>query len=75
MKRLTPTNVNVDITALSDSLIVYCMNIEEALIFLGAKPNKDYTYKDLMKWAIDMHSQDEGSSTLHWDKPLPNQYQ
>jgi|AntRauTorcE11897_2_1112592.scaffolds.fasta_scaffold08715_2 hypothetical protein len=54
MERLTPTFADLDTEYADDSLILYCMNIEEALLKLGAEPGKDYTYKDLMGWAIEL---------------------
>jgi len=38
MERLTPTFADLDTEYADDSLILYCMNIEEALLKLGAEP-------------------------------------
>lgn len=44
---------------LTDILMVYCMNIENAMIQMGAEPGKDYSYQDLMTWAIQTSTASE----------------
>lgn len=53
-KRLTREYVDVDLTSMTDRLTVIAANIENALLQIGATPIQDYTYRDLMGWAISV---------------------
>ena len=51
MSRLTPTFEHVAMDAYQDFLAVTASNIESSFLLLGAKPNIDYTFRDLMQLA------------------------
>lgn len=46
--RLVHLPDNIDGSALSDKLLMYMHEVEDALIQAGAKPKKDYNYQDLL---------------------------
>jgi hypothetical protein len=54
--RLIPDFSMVDMDTLTDVLTLMMNNIEDALLQSGAAPIKDYTYRDLMNWAIQLKS-------------------
>lgn len=51
--RLTKLYEEVDIKTLEDALTVIVSNIESSLLAHGAEPEKDYTYMDLYKLAME----------------------
>jgi hypothetical protein len=62
VRRLTPEVFDIDhedIKFRSTKLALAAKNIEDAMLSIGAKPNKDYTYMDLMRWAIHHTSHPE----------------
>lgn len=71
-KRLTPSAINCDPKDLSDALLIRCMAIEDALQLAGAKPETDYTYKDLMNWAVKLAASVENEFAVSWTEPLPD---
>lgn len=62
--RLISHDITVSTDAVSDFLYVLMLNIEDALQLAGAKPEKDYTYKDLMNFASQIYNIDHQSEAL-----------
>lgn len=48
------SNYNTD--SLEDWLILFMAECDRALVTCGATPGKDYNYRDLMAWAIQLHA-------------------
>ena len=76
-KRLTPDVMDIeteDLKFTSVHLKLICKNIEDALIEMDAKPGEDYTYRDLMGWAIKISAHPEISQEWinTWQKYHPD---
>lgn len=54
--RLIISYENYDINTLTDLLSLTMRDIEDALMQCGAEPKDDYTYNDLMNWAIAINT-------------------
>jgi hypothetical protein len=52
--RLIPDFKHVDMDTLTDALTVIMNSVEDALLQCGAIPGQDYSYKDLMHWAVEL---------------------
>lgn len=52
--RLTPQELDLYPEYLDDHLQLLMHHVERALLAIGAEPGKDYTYKDLMSWAVEL---------------------
>lgn len=72
--RLTPSEIEVNADYLSDKMIVTCMNIEDAMIAIGAQPGIDYNRKDLMSWALEVITSPIKGLKTQWQEPLPDRY-
>jgi hypothetical protein len=68
--RLTPKRMTINPEYMSDHLTLLAHNIESSLLFQGAKPNQDYTYKDLMDWAVQLSGDKADELKCAWDEPL-----
>lgn len=54
MKRICNQFELADLTTLTDRLVMVCGNIENAFVQLGATGGMDYTYKDIMGFAVSL---------------------
>lgn len=52
--RLTPLYQDLDATVFEDFLSLAASNVESALLENGARPNEDYTHKDLITLAMPL---------------------
>ncbi len=56
MSNLIPAFSLHDEDSLTDWLMILMRHIESALVQCGAKSGEDYTYRDLMGWALQLHT-------------------
>ena len=72
MERLVKQVSSVPQEALEDLLYVMMSNVEDALRTAGAKPGKDYTYRDLLvaatPFALFMFSREGSPVTFAFEK-------
>jgi hypothetical protein len=64
--RLTPLYIDLHPQYLDDYLALAMYNVENALKTVGAKPKEDYTYKNLIDWAIRYVSEKDDDLKIVW---------
>lgn len=57
--RLIPREATVSKEAVSGRLFILMMNIESSFKLAGANPGEDYSYTDLMDYAIQLYTSSE----------------
>ena len=65
-QRLTRTYDTVDTTTLPDLLAVLLANIEDGLLAAGARPDVDYTFRDLLDAAMPIIRDQWNAGKLNW---------